>query len=97
MTIKSSITFSIEVLQPAVPYHKWIEYRERVEYLEKEPETYFEAIKATKEKHKFTIGVFFRTTRRVYHKELYGDHNPIIKRLSKGTRLDKIRKILESK
>ena len=87
----------IEVLQPAVPYHKWEEYRERVEYLEKEPETYFEAIKAAKEKHKFTIGVFYRTTRPVYHSELYGDHNPITKRLSRDTRLDKIRKILGSK
>ena len=45
----------IEVLQPAVPYHKWAEYRERVEYLEKEPETHLEAIKAAKEKHTFTL------------------------------------------
>ncbi len=67
----------IEVLQPAVPYHKWIEYRERIEYLEKEPETYFGAIKVAKEKHKFTLGVFFRTQRPIYHKELYGSHNPI--------------------
>ena len=52
----------IEVLQPAVPYHKWIEYRERVEYYGKEPETYLEAIKDAKEKHKFTIGVFYKTT-----------------------------------
>ncbi|MBA7517739.1 hypothetical protein ES705_09793 [subsurface metagenome] len=87
----------IEVLQPAVPYHKWAEYRERVEYLEKEPETYFEAIKAAKEKHKFTIGVFYRTTRPVYHKELYGDHNPVTNRLSRNERIDKIHKILESK
>jgi len=87
----------IEVLQPAVPYHKWIEYRERVEYLEKEPETYFEAIKAAKEKHKFTLGVFYRTQRPIYHRELYGDHNPITKRISKEVRLEKIRKILGSK
>jgi len=87
----------IEVLQPAVPYHKWAEYRERVEYLENEPETYFKAIKAAKEKHKFTVGVFYRTLRPIYHKELYGEHNPITKRLSKETRLEKIRKILESK
>ena len=78
-------------------YHKWIEYRERVEYLEKEPETYFEAIKFAKEKHRFAIGVFYRTIRPVYHKELYGDHNPITKRLSKETRIEKIHKILESK
>jgi 2-oxoglutarate ferredoxin oxidoreductase subunit beta len=87
----------IEVLQPAVPYHKWEEYRARVEYLEKEPENYFEAIKAAKENHKFTIGVFYRTTRPVYHKELYGDHNPITKRLSRETRLNKIYKIIELK
>ena len=87
----------IEVLQPAVPYHKWAEYRERVEYLENEPETYFKAIKAAKEKHKFTVGVFYRTLRPIYHKELYEEHNPITKRLSKETRLEKIRKILESK
>ncbi len=87
----------IEVLQPAVPYHKWEEYRERVEYLKKEPENYFEAFKAAKEKHKFTLGVFFRAKRSMYHKELYGNHNPITKRLSKEARLEKIRKILESK
>jgi 2-oxoglutarate ferredoxin oxidoreductase subunit beta len=67
----------IEILQPAVPYHKWEEYRERVEYLEKEPETYFEAIKVAKEKHKFTIGVFYRKQQAIYHKELYGEHNPM--------------------
>jgi 2-oxoglutarate ferredoxin oxidoreductase subunit beta len=85
----------IEILQPAVPYHKWAEYRERVENLEKEPETYFEAIKAAKEKHKFTIGIFYRTTRPIYHKELYGDHNPVTKKLSRELRLKKIRKILQ--
>ena len=87
----------IEVLQPAMPYHKWEEYRERVEYLEKEPENYFEAIKAAKVRHKYTVGVFFRKKRPKYHKELYGNHNPITKRLSKKVRLEKIRKILESK
>ena len=87
----------IEVLQPAVPYHTWKEYRERVEYLEKEPETQLEAIKAAKEMHKFTIGVFYRTLRPVYHKELYGDYNPITKSLSRDVRLEKIRTKLMSK
>ncbi len=87
----------IEVLQPAVPYHKWEEYRENVEYLEKEPKTQLEAIKAAKEKHKFTIGVFYRINRPIYHKELYGEHNPVTKKISKKERLDKIHKFLESK
>ncbi len=87
----------IEILQPAVPYHKWTEYREQVEYLVKEPETYFKAFKAAKENHKFTLGVFYRTQRPVYHKELYADHNPITDRINRKVRLEKIRKILESK
>lgn len=40
----------IKVLQPAVPYHKWEEYREHIEFLEKEPNAYFEVIKTAKEK-----------------------------------------------
>ncbi|MFX0181425.1 MAG: thiamine pyrophosphate-dependent enzyme [Candidatus Hodarchaeota archaeon] len=86
----------LEVLQPAVPYHKWEEYRERVEYLENEPKNYLEAIKAAKEKHKFTLGVFYRSQRPIYHRELYGDHNPTTKKLSRETRIAKIHKILKS-
>ncbi len=87
----------IEVLQPAVPYHNWAEYRKQVEYLEKEPETYFEAIRAAKEKHKFTLGTFYRTTKPVYHKELYGDHNPVLKKLSREKRSEIIKGILKIK
>ncbi len=87
----------IEVLQPAVPYHKWEEYREKIEYLENEPENYMDAIKIAKEKHKFTVGIFYRTQKPIYHQKLYGDHNPITKKSSREERLDKIRKILESK
>jgi 2-oxoglutarate ferredoxin oxidoreductase subunit beta len=87
----------IEVLQPAVPYHAWSEYNKKIAFLNKEPGNYFEAIKAAKEKDKFTIGVFYRTARPVYHKTLYGDHNPIANKLSREKRLNKIRKILGSK
>jgi len=54
-------------------------------------------MKATKENHKFTIGVFYRTQRPIYHKKLYGDYNPVTKRRSRETRLDKIHNILISK
>ena len=54
-------------------------------------------IKKAKEKHKFTLGIFYRTQRPIYHKELYGDYSHITNRLSRDTRLDKIRKIFESK
>ncbi len=84
----------IEVLQPAVPYHSWNEYREKVEFLEKLPETYEEAMKTAKNKHRYTLGVFYKTQRPVYHEGLYGDHNPLTKRLSRNDRITKIKQIL---
>ena len=56
-----------------------------------------DAIKIAKEKHKFTLGIFYRTTRPVYYKELYGDHNPVTKKIQRTIRLDRIRKILNKK
>ncbi|KKL68175.1 hypothetical protein LCGC14_2127610 [marine sediment metagenome] len=87
----------IEVLQPAMPYHKWEEYRSEIEFLDKEPKTKEEALTVARNSHKFTLGVFYQASRQVYHKGLYGDHNPIINKLSRDTRLGKIRKILGSK
>jgi 2-oxoglutarate ferredoxin oxidoreductase subunit beta len=87
----------IEVLQPAMPYHKWEEYRSEIEFLEKEPKTKEEGLTVARNSHRFTLGVFHQVSRQVYHKGLYGDHNPIINKLSRDARLDKIRKIFGSK
>ena len=84
----------VEVLQPAVPYHSWSEYREKVEFLEKEPETYEEAVKIAKNRHKYILGVFYKNERPVYHKGLYGDHNPLTNRLSQSDRIKKIKSFL---
>ncbi len=84
----------IEVLQPAVPYHSWSEYREKVEFLEKEPETHEEAVKIAKNRHRYTLGVFYKNKRPVYHEGLYGDHNPLTKRLSRNIRTTKIKNFL---
>ncbi len=84
----------VEVLQPAVPYHSWSEYREKVEFLEKEPETYEEAVKIAKNRHKYILGVFYKNERPVYHKGLYGDHNPLTNRLSRNERIKKIKSFL---
>ena len=87
----------IEVLQPAMPYHKWEEYRSEIEFIDKEPKTKEEALTVARNLHRFTIGVFYQASRQVYHKGLYGEHNPITNRLSRDERIDKIRKILLSK
>ena len=87
----------IDVLQPAVSYHKWTEYSKNIGFLDKEPKTKEEALTVARNSHKFTLGVFYEEYRQVYHKGLYGDHNPIDNRLSRDERLEKIHKILESK
>ncbi|MFX1488261.1 MAG: thiamine pyrophosphate-dependent enzyme [Promethearchaeota archaeon] len=94
-TVHDGFSF-IEVLQPAITYHKWEEYSKQIEYLDEIPKSHLEAIKTAKEKHRFTLGVFYRTHRPIYHKELYGDHNPIGNRLPRNERIDRIRKILET-
>jgi len=90
-TVHKGFSF-IEVLQPAISYRKWEEYSKQIEYLKKQPESLLEPIKVTREQNKFTLGVYYQIQKPVYHKELYGDHNPITNRLSRDTRLEKIRK-----
>jgi 2-oxoglutarate ferredoxin oxidoreductase subunit beta len=85
----------IEVLQPAVSYHKWEEYSKYIEYLDKEPQSREEALNTARNSHKFTLGVFYRTKRPVYHSELYGDYNPVTKKISREIRLKKIQEMLK--
>ena len=86
----------IDVLQPCVVFHDtYKEYNERVEIIKNPPKNYEEAIKLAKEKKKrIPIGVFYQINKPVFHKELYGDWNPITKRLSKEERIEKFKNIL---
>ncbi|MHA1932253.1 MAG: thiamine pyrophosphate-dependent enzyme, partial [Promethearchaeota archaeon] len=72
----------IEVLQPAVSYHKWSEYSKNIEFLDKEPKTKEESLAFARNSHKFTLGVFYQGTRETYHKSLFGDLNPVKNSLS---------------
>jgi 2-oxoglutarate ferredoxin oxidoreductase subunit beta len=87
----------IDVLQPSVVFHDtYKEYNERVEILEKTPGSYDEAIRLAKQKEgKLPIGIFYQTSKPVFHKELYGDWNPVKNHLNKKEREEKIRKYLE--
>lgn len=87
----------LEILQPAVPYHNWDEYRDKIEFLEEQPDTFENALMIANIKHPYTIGIFYKTEKPIFHEELYGAHNPINKRLSREERIDKIRKIIKSK
>jgi 2-oxoglutarate ferredoxin oxidoreductase subunit beta len=87
----------LEILQPAVPYHNWKEYREKVEFLEETPNSFKEALAIANIKTPYTIGLFYKTEKPIFHKELYGDHNPVEKRLSREERIKKLANILKSK
>lgn len=85
----------IEVLQPAISYHSWMEYKDKIEFLDKEPANIEEALLKVREKHKFTLGIFYNNSDKpVYHEQLYGEHNPITKRVSRENRIKKLKKII---
>ncbi|MBY9004078.1 MAG: 2-oxoacid:ferredoxin oxidoreductase subunit beta [Candidatus Lokiarchaeota archaeon] len=85
----------IEVLQPAMPYHKWEEYKDKIEYLDRESNSKEEALKIARNAHRFTIGIFYQEPREVYHESLYGSLNPVKESLSRNKRLEKINEILK--
>lgn len=85
----------VEVLQPAMPYHKWEEYKDKIEYLDKEHISKEEALQIARKVPRFTIGLFYQETRDVYHTSLYGSLNPVKNGLSREKRLEKINEILK--
>lgn len=86
----------VEILQPAVAYRNtWHFYKENTIISSHEPNSYDEAMKIAKQRNKLPIGVLYRIKKPVFHKELYGDWNPVKKSISRENRLKKIKKILE--
>jgi 2-oxoglutarate ferredoxin oxidoreductase subunit beta len=86
----------IEVLQPAMPYHKWEEFKDKIEYLDKQPQTKEEALQIARSVNRFTFGFYYQEKKLPYHKSLYGNLNPVNDSLSREKRLNSIEKILNS-
>lgn len=88
----------VEVLQPAVAYQNtWPLFMKNVEIIEDNGDDYERAVKLSKIKDKFPIGVFYqRTNKAAFHKSLYGNHNPIRDRMSREDRNQKMRELLDS-
>lgn len=85
----------IEVFQPAVPYHSWKEYNEKIEMLDKELQTYYEARDHAMKKDKWYIGIYHRENKPAFHERLYGSHNPLTKRVPREQRLEKLKELLK--
>ncbi len=87
----------IDVLQPSVVFNDtYKEYNERVEILGKIPGSYEEAVHLAKQREgKLPIGIFYQVSKPVFHRELYGEWNPVKNHLNKKERVERIRKYLE--
>jgi 2-oxoglutarate ferredoxin oxidoreductase subunit beta len=87
----------IDVLQPCVSYHDtYKKYNEIVEILDHTPESYQEAIGLARQKDRMPIGVIYEARKPVFHKALFGDWNPVRKRISRKEKQDAVAKLLQS-
>jgi len=82
----------IDVLQPSVVFSNTYKfYNESVEIVPKPVDNFEEAVKLVKDfKNHIPIGIFYNVKKPVFHKELFGDWNPVIKHMKREERMQKI-------
>lgn len=86
----------VDVLQPCVTFNNTYKlYNELVEMLEHTPDEYEEAMKTAKRKDRLPIGVIYQVKKPAFHRELYGDWNPVAKKVSQKVRRKKIEKLVK--
>ncbi|MDH4223204.1 MAG: thiamine pyrophosphate-dependent enzyme [candidate division Zixibacteria bacterium] len=87
----------VDIFQPCVTFNNtYKRYNEKVEILNHIPADYDEAMSIAKMEDKLPVGVIYRVEKPVFHKELYGDFNPVLKKLSKEKRIAEIKKMLSA-
>ena len=85
----------VDVLQPCVTFNNtYQKYNALVEILDHIPESYEEAMSAAKREDKLPLGILYRKEKPVFCKALYGDWNPVTKRLSREERIKKVGALL---
>jgi 2-oxoglutarate ferredoxin oxidoreductase subunit beta len=79
----------IDVLQPSVVFSNTYKlYNETVEIIPKPADNLEEAIKISKDfKNHMPIGIFYNIKKPVFHKELFGDWNPVLKHMEREERM----------
>ena len=86
----------INILQPCVTFNNTYQiYNKLVEIIDETPESFEEAIALAKRKDKLPIGVVYEKDKMPYHKELYGDWNPVEQRITRKDKLERVRKLIE--
>ncbi|MGB2696638.1 MAG: thiamine pyrophosphate-dependent enzyme [Candidatus Zixiibacteriota bacterium] len=88
----------VDVLQPCVSfYNTYQKYNKLVEIMEQMPADFDQAMEVAKRTDKLPLGIIYKTQKPPFHKELYGDWNPVMKRMSKERRREKISELLQAK
>jgi len=79
----------VDVLQPSVVFNNTYKlYNEITEIISKPARNFEEAVKLVKEiRDRMPIGIFYKVKKPVFHRELYGDWNPVIDKVSRNKRL----------
>ena len=87
----------VDVLQPCVSFNDtYKKYNAMVEILDHVPESYDEAMAIAKREDKLPLGIIYRQEKPPFHRDLYGDWNPVTKRLSREERIRKVERLLSS-
>ncbi|MFP4000875.1 MAG: thiamine pyrophosphate-dependent enzyme [Candidatus Natronoplasma sp.] len=88
----------VDVLQPCVTFYDTYElYNDLVEILEKPADTREEAMKLTDEEERLPIGIFYKEQMPVFNEKAYPELNPVMDRLDKKERQDRITEIINDK
>lgn len=79
----------VDVLQPCVVFNNTYKlYNEITEIISKPAENFEEAVMLVKEiRDRMPIGVFYKVNKPVFHREFYGDWNPVVDKVSRNERL----------
>jgi len=86
----------IEVLQPCVSFNDTYRiYNKLVYEIDEIPRDKDTARKLALEREKLPLGIFYREKKPVFHKELYGDWNPVMERIKREERKEIIKRLLE--
>ena len=87
----------VDVLQPSIAFNNNYKlYNEITEIIPKPANRTKEAIKLVKELEDYIpIGVFYKKKKPIFHKELYGDWNPVRDKWGKDDRLKQVEHLLK--
>jgi 2-oxoglutarate ferredoxin oxidoreductase subunit beta len=85
----------VNVLQPCVSFNNTYQtYNSVVEILDHTPSIYEEAMVIARREDKLPLGIIYQVEKPVYHRELYGDFNPVKQRKSREERIKAIKSLL---